>query len=280
MSGQVDRALTVERQQAANAYQAVHGGDFLGALEATLSADEVQAVWSELAAERGWTFYSDHRSLSSIEGHLLSRKQALHLGITPHRQEYTDCCVLTPDPDVPLDPIYAALGPQVKLCLVPPSVYDRVSQLTYPTALWGRLTETEALALATSRHIGLYLGMTIQGCLESKVITHDQAARAQATVLRLPYADVRRSPPDPTLRALLPPETQRHLRVYPYQLIDGTLTVLMEQPDPGALRLLAMTMQREVRPVITAATTIRDLLKEDADEAAPTHAKETELART
>lgn len=259
--------LTDRQYLAATAYQALHGGDSLWALEATLNPEEIQEVWGNMAARRGWPYFPDHRSLRSIEGHRLDRRLALHLGVSPHREEYTDLCLLTPDPHVPLAPIHTALGPHVKLHLVPPAVYDRVSQLTYPAALWGTLTEAEALALATARHIGLYEGKTVQQCLSEKQITHDQAARAHATLLRLPYADVRRMPPDPTLLSLLPVDTQRHLRVYPYRLIDGVLSVLVDQPDQRALQLLTMTMQREVRPVITATPALRQLLGDD--EAAP-----------
>lgn len=248
------------------------GGDELHSAEAVLPQDRLNAVYQGIAREWQCRCYTDHRALRSIEGHLLTTTEAGQWGVVPHREEFQTAHVLSSSPLTPLQPLEQRLGMEIQLSLVTPAVYRRVQKLVYVRQPWQDFTPAHALALCTQRHAALFNGQSIEFWRSQGTVTELQAAEAMAMTMKLPFVNVDIDPPDPDLATILSHSTQAQLRAYPYRRQEDALLVLVTDVQDDVLRLLRMTTQLHVRPVLTSGRMLDTLIARSAPAATAAYA--------
>jgi|GEM_PF-5560439 len=205
-------------------------------------------VWQQFALERRLPYYARHEDLCVLFTDLFDSRVALQHQILPHRTSGQDICVVTYD-HTRKDTYLSGVG-MVKHALVTPRTWRFLFDLAYPRALTGPLSWEEAVALATLTPLGTDAGLTSEQFAEAKALQRD-----------LPYLDPAQQPPQVGVQHLIESGTQRHRLVIPHSVTNGTLTVLMADPDDDStVRLIELQTQLNVRRAVTTKEAITALL--------------------
>lgn len=207
-------------------------------------------LWPHYASSRQMPYHPTHTSLQVLFADLIPRQLALTHQIIPHRTRGQALQVITYQPDAPDGPHPDFPGSLLRHALTPPSVWRRVFNLAYPTALAGPLSEEEARALVTLTPLG-----------QPVSVTPEQHAEITALISGLRYIHLSRDPTDPDVQPLVSLPLKALTRAYPHHLEGSRLVVLMQNPhDQQALARLRAQTQRDIIPAITTDETIQALL--------------------